>query len=365
MTTPGVPATPRRPRRSVVLSVLAASIVAGVAAGAVVANAGDLPDPQPTPSSSSASASASVTPTATSTSTYEPLPQSDAPLGEDQFVVPRGPDDDTRLYLANVSGEGKPRKLSSPKDHHVNSPTLSADRRTLIYVDRTAQRLRTMAADGSDDRQLFDGLPTRCDQIWHVSWSRTDQNSLVIRCTSANGPNRLMVIGLDGTVIRMFDDQHDHLDDPVISPDGQSVAYWASDGSDKSPGGGAIYTRALDGSGTPKRLTATVTGRDADPAWSPDGSQIAFRRRIVDDNLDVYRMNSDGSDERRVVKGPAVDEKPLWSPDGSQLMIISNRTPDGERGDSDDVYLVDVEGGSLKPLGLRSETISTPVWSSR
>jgi len=212
--------------------------------------------------------------------------------------------------------------------------------------------------------QLFDGLPARCDEIGHVSWSRVDQATLVIRCTSAlDGPDRLMVIDLNGTVLRMLDDQHTRLDDPVISPDGRSVAYWAADGSGR-PGGGGIYVRDIAGTTQPQRLTRDVAGRDADPAWSPDGDSIAFRRRSGE-NLDVYAMDSDGGDEHRVVGGPAEDEKPLYSPDGRQLMVVSNRTADGQPGDTDDVYLVDVDGGTLKPLGLEAATISTPVWSNR
>lgn len=360
MTEPVAVPRPRRPGRGVVAAVLAASVLLGVATGAMVATARDRPN-----SPGSVPTTARPTPTPSATTTYAPLPRSAAPLDDDQFVVPRGPKDDTRLYLARVAGPVAPQRLSSPKGEKVNSPTLSADRRTLIYVDRTTQRLRTMAADGSHDQQLFDGLPTRCDEIWHVSWSRTDPTTLVIRCTSASGPNRLMVIDLEGTVIRMLADPHEYLDDPVISPDGQLVAYWAADASSGSPGGGAIYTRRVDGSDAPRRLTRPTAGRDADPAWSPDGSQIAFRRRISERDLDVFRMRSDGSGETRVVGGPSTDEKPLWSPDGRQLMIISNRTDSGEVGSTDDLYLVDAAGGRLEPLGLGAAEISTPVWSAR
>ena len=66
--------------------------------------------------------------------------------------------------------------------------------------------------------------------------------------------------------------------DFAISPDGQTVLFWASDtpGSD----GGSIYTLPLIGTGAPKALTDSPDGVDADPAWSPDGTQIAFRRTI-------------------------------------------------------------------------------------
>jgi Tol biopolymer transport system component len=121
----------------------------------------------------------------------------------------------------------------------------------------------------------------------------------------------------------------------------------------------------MDGSSEPVRLTDRKAGSDADPAWSPDGSMIAFRRRGSNDNFDVYLMRSNGSGVRRVVTGPAVEEKPAWSPDGRQLMIISNRDGSGEPGNTYDVYLVDVDGGEAQPLGLTANVVLTPVWSYR
>jgi Tol biopolymer transport system component len=359
---PGSSVLGRRRRLPVALVVLALSLVAGVGAGIVAApyTGGD-PTPSPSPSGTTSSPTPSATPTPTASPTAA-LPQS-KPLGLDEFVVPRGRTELTRLYRAKTDGKGSPRQLATPAGDRVNSPTLSGDRRTLIYVDRTKGRLRTVAVDGTGDGQLFDGLPSRCDEIGHVSWSRVDPTVLVIRCTSTMGPARLMVIDLTGAVIQNLADEHEKLDDPVISPDGKTVAYWASSG--KGPGGGGIYTRDIAGTGKPVRLTNDTVGRDADPAWSPDGSRIAFRRRTAPDNLDVYTMAKDGSDLRKVVSGPAVDEKPLYSPDGTQLMFISNRKRNGQPGSTSDLFLVDVDGGKPKPLKLSAEEISTPVWSSR
>jgi Tol biopolymer transport system component len=360
---PGSTVFGRRGRLPVAMVVLALSLVAGVGAGIVAAPYTGGGDPTPTPPASrtTSTPTPSAIPTASASPTTE-LPHA-TPLALDEFVVPRGRAGLTRLYRAKSAGPVSPQRLVTPAGHRVNSPTLSGDRETLIYVDRTAGRLRTIAVDGTGDRQLFDGLPSRCDAIGHVSWSRVDPTVLVIRCTSAEGPARLMVIDLTGAVIRNLEGGHKKLDDPVISPDGRTVAYWASDGA--GPGGGAIYTRDILGAEKPVPLTSNTVGRDADPAWSPDGSRIAFRRRVTPGNLDVYTMASNGTDVQRVVSGPAVEEKPLFSPDGTELMFISNRASDGRPGPASDLFLVGIDGGKPKPLGLSAEEISTPVWSSR
>jgi Tol biopolymer transport system component len=92
---------------------------------------------------------------------------------------------------------------------------------------------------------------------------------------------------------------------------------------------------------------------------------IAFRRRGLNDNFDVYVMRSNGSGVRPVATGPARDEKPAWSPDGRQLMIISNRDASGRPDKTYDVYLVDLHDGEVEPLGLTASVVLTPVWSFR
>jgi hypothetical protein len=46
-------------------------------------------------------------------------------------------------------------------------------------------------------------------------------------------------------------------------------------------------------------------------------------------------------------------------------MIISNRDASGEPGESYDVYVLDVDGGTPRPLGLTANVVLTPVWSYR
>jgi hypothetical protein len=345
------------------------TVIAGVTAGVIVTRV-----PEATRTSESAdrepsnSSVASAPPAPGMSGRVAPvgagvnLPASN-PLAGQQFIVPRGMAADTELNLANVAGVVPPVRLS---DHRGRNswPLLSADRRTIIYINYAAGTLRTMAADGSGDRPLIRPRGRRCGAITRASWSPADQSIMVVQCRAEERPDRLLVIKLDGTVVRELKTGLPRIEDPMISPDGHTVAYWAN-ATRGGPNGGSIYTLAIDGSSGPVRLTNRSAGSDADPTWSPDGSMIAFRRRVGSDNFDVYVMRSDGSGVRPVATGPAVEEKPTWSPDGSQLMIISNRTASGRPGKTYDLYVLDANGGEPHPLGLSANVVLTPVWSYR
>ncbi|HEY3210808.1 MAG TPA: hypothetical protein VGL18_13655 [Actinomycetota bacterium] len=99
-----------------------------------------------------------------------------------------------------------------------------------------------------------------------------------------------------------------------------------------------IWVVNADGSGL-QRLT-TNPANDFDPAWSPDGSKIAFRSER-DGNNEVYVMEADGSRQRDVSRHRADDWGPTWSPDGRVLWNCARglgigfracvRNPDGSR----------------------------------
>jgi len=104
-----------------------------------------------------------------------------------------------------------------------------------------------------------------------------------------------------------------------------------------------------DGSGF-ARLT---TANDHTPAWSPDGSRIAFVRGAAGgDGLstsEIYVMNADGSGARAVTNDPPANTDPSWSPDGSQLAYAS----------AGKVYVVPAAGGAKRAVADGAD----PAWA--
>ena len=98
---------------------------------------------------------------------------------------------------------------------------------------------------------------------------------------------------------------------------------FVSDRDAPGANGREIYTSNADGT-DPLRLTTNAV-EDTEPAYSPDGTRIAFTR-----SNDTWVMNANGSGQTVAITGPeGPDSEPAWSPDGTQIVYVSNQTVPG------------------------------------
>ena len=112
-------------------------------------------------------------------------------------------------------------------------------------------------------------------------------------------------------------------------------------------GNSEIYVMNADGTNQ-TRLTNNRADDDH-PAWSPDGSRIAFKG-----GRDIHVMNADGSDEINLTNSGAIDIKPAWSPNGTRIAFDSNR--DG----SHKIYVMNADGTNLTFLALGGDSAWSP-----
>jgi Tol biopolymer transport system component len=114
-----------------------------------------------------------------------------------------------------------------------------------------------------------------------------------------------------------------------------------------------IYVMNADGT-DPRRLTYNPY-EDRDPVWSPDGTQIAFSTSYGG-STDIYVINADGSNLRRLTtKGGG---GPAWSPDGARI-AFSRYEPDS------DLFVMNADGTEERQLTDtgRDRSVFSPDWS--
>ena len=135
---------------------------------------------------------------------------------------------------------------------------------------------------------------------------------------------------------------------PSWSPDGKQIAFV----SDRS-GTPQIYIMDRDG-GNQRRITYQ-SSYSATPAWSPDGRWIAYSVR-AEGQFDLYLIDPAGEVNIPLVVHRRNDQSPSWSPDGRKLVFSSNR-----RGRSD-LYVIDVNSRRVQRLTQGAKDNLSPAW---
>jgi Tol biopolymer transport system component len=147
------------------------------------------------------------------------------------------------------------------------------------------------------------------------------------------------------------------------SPDGERILYAVAIGSAPDPdgfGAGAIFQlRSVDvRTGQVHKLAGNHDRLASEGTWSPDGARIAFNRGVDStsslgfDPAEIWTMDADGTNQRRLlaIDAPAIGA--VWSPDGSRIAYT--------QADEDEAvtYVVDVASGERRPVGLGA----FPTW---
>lgn len=83
------------------------------------------------------------------------------------------------------------------------------------------------------------------------------------------------------------------------------------------------------------------------PAWSPDGTKIAFHSNRHGGSTDIYIMDSNGENIRRLTQQKYTAEVPIFSPDGQQILFAGYQD---DQYINNDVYIMNVDGSNLQQL---------------
>ena len=99
------------------------------------------------------------------------------------------------------------------------------------------------------------------------------------------------------------------------------------------------------------RLTTNAT--DTAPAWSPDGTRVAFISTRTG-NWELYMVEVATGQEKRLTEHAAADVAPTWSPDGKQIAFLSNR--EGAWA----VYVLEIKSGQVQKIIATGDAYPDP-----
>lgn len=245
----------------------------------------------------------------------------------------------------------------------------------------------TMNADGSDQKMVSTGKGrTTC------SYYFPDNKTILYSSTHLSGnecPPKpdfskgyvwslydsfdIFTVNEDGSGLKQltFDKGYDA--EATVSPIGDRIVFTSTRNGDIE-----IFTMNLDGSDV-KQVTSEP-GYDGGPFFSYDGKQIIYRRTSFADEkeiegyrlllaeglvkpskMEIWVMNSDGSNKRQVTSNGAANFAPYFFPDGNRILFCSN--VEDPKGRDFDIYKINIDGTGLEKITQYNEFDGFPMFS--
>ena len=131
-----------------------------------------------------------------------------------------------------------------------------------------------------------------------------------------DGHREIFVVDADGSNVRQLTHDRRAAVRPAWSPGGKSIALGSSRhaSADRANEDEEIEVYVMDSDGSNVRRLTLSPGHDGHPAWSPDGRWIAFSSQR-DGRYGIFVMRADGADVRRVTSSERFEGHPHWAPE--------------------------------------------------
>ena len=180
-----------------------------------------------------------------------------------------------------------------------------------------------------------------------------DAQAQIVFSSDREGKYEIYVMDADGkNQRRLTNNRHDDWD-PSWSPDGKRIAFTSSgkvlDAVQAHPlfvEGGPPQIYVMDADGNNQRRLTDTDFAEWYPSWSPDGKRIAFTSSGAMDTAGwyIYVVDADGKNLRRLTH-PDSGWYPSWSPDSKRIAFVSGRNVLGN-----EIYVMDADGSDQQRL---------------
>lgn len=178
-----------------------------------------------------------------------------------------------------------------------------------------------------------------------------------VRTAGQNSMRTLYVVNPDGTNQQQL--TPDLLIEGVTtwSPDGRYIA--AQAGIDGISNVVRIAVGPDNKATEIVKLTSDAKADSALPSWSPDSKQIAFQSKREGADFQIFVMDLDGSNKRRLSDGQGQASQPAWSPDGKSIVYVQGEN----KNSSKELYIVPASEGAPKAVTKLKLNLVQPMWA--
>ncbi len=220
----------------------------------------------------------------------------------------------------------------------------SPDGSRLAAARREGSRTVLTLLDSAGELIQYFNLP---ETVWGISWSPDS----AMMAVTLDGDESLYIFQQDFTM-RTYQPDAAAFGQPTWSPDGQKIAFFCVSNERID-----ICSINADGTGYQRILfPQKFPYLKYDLHWSPRGNQLLFEANQPTGYNDLFLVNVDGSDLRQLTFHPAADAQPTWSPDGSEIAFVSMRDGNWE------IYRIHADGTGLSRVTNTPGDEREPAW---